>query len=254
EGSEAASRRTQRGRKRRRPPRARTAWPRHRISDRRSMARSRRVARRRPPSQAPAVSVERALIELSARLPSDAVIVDRDLCESYARDASEAEPVVPKAVVRARSTAEVSAALEIAHARGVPVTARAAGTGKTGGAGPCAGGIVLALERFDRIDDVDHDDLVAVVSPGAITGRVHEAVEGEGLFYGPDPNSLASCTIGGNVATNAGGPRAMKYGVTRDWVRGLEVVLADGTVLALGGRTHKSATGYDLKSLIVGSE
>lgn len=200
------------------------------------------------------MTVERALIELSQRLPSDAVIVDRDLRESYARDASEAEPVLPRAVVRARSTAEVSAALEIAHARGVPVTVRAAGTGKTGGAVPCEGGIVLALECFDRIDDVDHDDLVAVVSPGAITGRVHEAVESEGLFYGPDPNSLASCTIGGNVATNAGGPRAMKYGVTRDWVRGLEVVLADGTVLALGGRTHKSATGYDLKSLIVGSE
>ena len=200
------------------------------------------------------MTVERALIDLCARLPSDAVILDRDVCESYASDASEAEAVVPAAVVRARSTAEVSAALEIAHCHGVPVTPRAAGTGKTGGAVPSEGGIVLALERFDRILDVDADDLVAVVSPGAITGRVHEEVEREGLFYGPDPNSLASCTLGGNVATNAGGPRAMKYGVTRDWVRGLEVVLADGTVLTLGGRTHKSATGYDLKSLVIGSE
>lgn len=197
---------------------------------------------------------DRALIELAARLPSDAVLTERDVREAHARDESEATPVVPEAVVRVRSTREVSAVLEIAHRHDIPVTARGGATSRTGAAVPSPGGWVLALERFDAIVDVDADDMVAVVEPGAITGRIHDTVEQSGLFYGPDPNSLASCTIGGNIAANAGGPRALKYGVTRDWVRGLEVVLADGTVLTLGGRTHKSATGYDLKSLVVGSE
>lgn len=211
------------------------------------------VERGRAPSQAPTVT-DRALLQLASRLPSDAVITDRDVREGFASDESEAAPVLPAAVLRVRSTADASAALEVAHRHGIPVTARAAGTGRTGGAVPCEGGWVLALERFDDILEIDPDDMLAVVEPGAITGHVHEAAEGEGLFYGPDPNSLASCTIGGNLATNAGGPRALKYGVTRDWVRGLEVVLADGTTLTLGGRTHKNATGYDLKSLVVGSE
>ncbi len=197
---------------------------------------------------------ERALVELSRRLPSDAVIVDADVRAACSRDESEVEPVLPDAVVRARSTAEVAAVLEIASRHGVPVTPRAAGTGRTGGAVPIDRGWVLALERFDAIAELDAADGVVVVEPGAITGRVHDAVEAEGLFYGPDPNSLASCTIGGNVAANAGGPRAVKYGVTRDWVRALEVVTADGTVLELGRRTHKHATGYDLRSLVVGSE
>lgn len=198
---------------------------------------------------------ERALLEVAAHLPSDAVRTDPDVCASHARDESEAVPAMPSAVLRARTTAEVSAVLGAAHRHGVPVTPRAGGTGRTGGATTVIhGGWVLALDRFDRVLDVDPLDAVAVVEPGAITGVVHERLEREGLFLGPDPNSLGSCTIGGNVATNAGGPRAVKYGVTRDWVRGLEVVLADGTVLELGGRTHKMATGYDLKSLVVGSE
>lgn len=202
----------------------------------------------------PFVSCERMLIELSARLPSDAVITDRAVREACARDESEADPVLPEAVVRARSQADVRAVLELAHRHEVPVTARAGGTSRTGSAVPSPGGIVLAFERFDRVIDVDVDDMVARVEPGAITGQVHAAAEAHGLFYGPDPSSLASSTLGGNIATNAGGPRAVKYGVTRDWVRGLEVVLADGTALSLGGRTHKSSTGYDLKSLLVGSE
>ncbi|HEY8431451.1 MAG TPA: FAD-binding protein, partial [Sandaracinaceae bacterium] len=197
---------------------------------------------------------ERALIELARRLPSDALLLDADVRAAYARDESEAEPVVAEAVVRARSTREVAAVLEVAHRHGVPVTPRAAGTGRAGGAVPVPGGWLLALERFDRIEELDEDDGVVVVEPGAVTGRVHELVEEAGWFYGPDPNSLASCTIGGNVAANAGGPRAVKYGVTRDWVRALEVVTADGTVLELGRRTHKGVTGYDLRSLVVGSE
>lgn len=206
-----------------------------------------------PSTQAPRVS-ERALVELSRVLPSDAVVLDADVRAAHARDESEADPVVPEAVVRARSAREVAAALEVASRHGVSVTPRAAGTSRTGSAVPAEGGWVLALERFDRVDALDEDDGVVVVEPGAVTGRVHELVEREGYFYGPDPNSLPSCTIGGNVATNAGGPRAVKYGVTRDWVRALEVVTADGTVLELGRRTHKGVTGYDLRSLVVGSE
>jgi glycolate oxidase len=198
---------------------------------------------------------ERALIDVAARLPSDAVLTELDALAAYARDESEAAPAMPSAVLRARTTAEVSAVLELASRHGVPVTPWAAGTGRCGGAtNVVEGGWVLALERFDRLLDIDAGDGVAVVEPGVVTGRLHDALEGQGLFYGPDPNSLGSCTLGGNVATNAGGPRAVKYGVTRDWVRGLEVVLADGTTLELGGRTQKGVTGYDLKSLVVGSE
>src|SRR5690606_20110605 len=177
------------------------------------------VARSPTPSQAPPVTSERALIELSARLPSDALITDRDVLERYARDESEADAVLPGAVVRARASGAVSALPEVAHRHAIPVTARAGGTGRTGAAVPSRGATVLSLEGFDRVRDIDPDDMIARVEPGAITGEVHSAVEREGLFYGPDPNSLGSCTIGGNVATNAGGPRAVKYGVTRDWIR-----------------------------------
>jgi glycolate oxidase len=198
--------------------------------------------------------MERALIELAAALPSDAVITDPDVRASYAKDESEVAPVVPDAVVRARSTSEVSIAMAIAHRHRVPITPRAAGTGRSGGAVPIDGGWVLALERFDRILEIDPDDAIAVVEPGVITGALMGAADAAGLFYPPDPNSWQSCTIGGNVAENAGGPSAVKYGVTGDYVLGLEVVLPDGTTLELGRRTRKGVTGYDLTSLIVGSE
>ncbi|MCB9593710.1 MAG: FAD-binding protein [Sandaracinaceae bacterium] len=195
-----------------------------------------------------------ALIDLDRALPSGAVVTDPDVCAAYARDESEAEPRLPDAVVRARSTEDVVAVMRVATRHRVPVTPRAAGTGRSGGAVPTEGGWVLAFERFDAIDEVSTRDAVAVVRPGAVLGDVHAAVEAEGLFYPPDPNSWASCTIGGNVAENAGGPRAFKYGVTRDWVLGLEVVLADGRVLNVGRRTTKGVTGYDLTALVVGSE
>ena len=182
------------------------------------------------------------------------MLTDHDQREAYARDESEAEPKLPDAVIRVRTTDEVSATMQVATRFGVPVTARAGGTGRTGGAVPVQGGWVMAFERFDAIDEVSVEDAVAVVRPGAILANVHEAVEEEGLLYPPDPNSQASCTIGGNVAENAAGPRAFKYGVTRDYVLGLEVVLADGRVLDLGRRTKKGVTGYDLTALMVGSE
>jgi glycolate oxidase len=192
---------------------------------------------------------------MSPRLPVEAILTDIDSLERYAHDASEAvAPMPPSAVVRVASTAEVSAVMEAAHAHRVPVTPRAAGTGRVGGAVPMAGGIVLALERMNSIRGIEAGDSLAVVEPGVVTGELHRAVESEGLFYPPDPNSWESCTLGGNIATNAGGPRAFGYGVTRDYVLGLEAVMADGSVMQVGRRTRKGVTGYDLVGLLVGSE
>ena len=195
-----------------------------------------------------------ALLEIERSTGSDAVLTDREVLETYARDESEAEPVLPDAVVRARSSRDVVAVMKAASAHGIPVTPRAGGTGRTGGAVPVAGGIVLAFEQCKAIKGIDRADLVTVVEPGVITGQLHEAVEDEGLFYPPDPNSLSTCAIGGNVAENAGGPRTLRYGPTRDYVLGMEVVTAGGELLQLGKRTVKGVTGYDLTSLMVGSE
>jgi glycolate oxidase len=157
-------------------------------------------------------------------------------------------------VVLAASSADVAATLAVADACEVPVTPRAGGTGRTGGAVPVAGGIVLATHALARIKEIDRANLVAVVEPGVVTGELHAAVEREGLFYAPDPNSLESCMIGGNLAENAGGPRVFKYGATRDWVLGLEACLIGGRVVRTGKRTVKGVTGYDVTSLLVGSE
>ena len=160
----------------------------------------------------------------------------------------------PDAVALPRSVKSVSAILRFANRHKIPVTARGAGHGYVGGCVPVHGGIVLSLERMNRIKEINAADFVAVVEPGVITQTLQEAVEKRGLFYPPDPASRADNFIGGNIATNAGGPRCLKYGVTRDYVLGLEVVLADGTVVRVGGRTHKNKTGFDLTRLFVGSE
>ncbi len=145
--------------------------------------------------------------------------------------------------------------LRFANRHRIPVTPRGAGHGYVGGCVPVRGGIVLSLERMNRIKEINAADFVAVVQPGVDHGdNCRTAVEKRGLFYPPDPASRANNFIGGNIATNAGGPRCLKYGVTRDYVLGLEVVLADGTVVRLGGRTHKNKTGFDLHRLFVGSE
>lgn len=200
------------------------------------------------------MSLDAALIAIERACGSGSVVVDRDVLEAYGHDESEVPWRTPDALVRARSTAHVSAVLRAANEHGVPVTPRAGGTGRVGGAVPVEGGIVLAFEKMNSLLGVEGDDLLAVVQPGFVTGALHEAVEAEGLFYPPDPNSLASCAIGGNIAANAGGPRAFKYGVTREYVLGMEVVLADGTIMKLGRRTKKGVTGYDLTALMVGSE
>jgi glycolate oxidase len=160
----------------------------------------------------------------------------------------------PEAVVFARSTADVSKLLQFASRKKIPVTPRGGGFGYVGGCVPVRGGMALSLARMNRIKDINFTDAVAIVEPGVFTADLKAAVRAEKLFYPPDPASMKDCTIGGNVATNAGGPRCLKYGVTRNYVIGLEVVLANGDILQTGGRVHKNKTGFDLIGLFVGSE
>ena len=144
--------------------------------------------------------------------------------------------------------------LKFASSEKIPVTARGAGYGYVGGCVPARGGIALSLSRMNRIKEISFADAVAIVEPGVITADLKAAVRAQKLFYPPDPASMKDCSIGGNVATNAGGPRCLKYGVTRNYIIGLEVVLANGEVLRTGGRVHKNKTGFDLIGLFVGSE
>ena len=160
----------------------------------------------------------------------------------------------PELVVFPESTADVAFVMRAASQTGVPVTPRGAGYGYVGGCTPVKGGIVLSVERMNKIIEINERDFVAVVGPGVITGDLQEAARKKNLMYPPDPASLKDCSIGGNIATNAGGPRCLKYGVTRHYVLGLEVVLADGTIVRTGGRTHKNKTGFDLVGLFTGSE
>jgi glycolate oxidase len=160
----------------------------------------------------------------------------------------------PDVVVFAESTADVSAVLRFANERKIPVTTRGAGVGYVGGCVPVQGGIVLSTARMNQILGVHPEDGVAIVQPGVITRTLQDAAHAVGWEYPPDPASLKECSIGGNIATNAGGPRCLKYGVTRSYVLGLEVVLASGEVLRTGGRLHKNKTGFDLIGLFTGSE
>jgi glycolate oxidase subunit GlcD len=160
----------------------------------------------------------------------------------------------PDAVALPRSAKSVSTILKFADKHKIPVTPRGAGHGYVGGCVPVHGGIALSTERMKKILEINPADFVAVVQPAVNTAEFQAAVEKLGRFYPPDPASRANNSIGGNIATNAGGPRCLKYGVTRDYVLGLEVVLADGSICRLGGRTHKNKTGFDLHRLFVGSE
>ena len=193
------------------------------------------------------------LCQLKHLLPVGEMALEPRMLSQYAGDKWFAAQQ-PDAVARPRSVKSVSAILRFANRHKIPVTARGAGHGYVGGCVPVYGGIVLSLERMNRIKEINAADFVAVVEPGVVTQTLQEAVEKRGLFYPPDPASRADNFIGGNIATNAGGPRCLKYGVTRDYVLGLEVVLADGTVVRVGGRTHKNKTGFDLTRLFVGSE
>jgi glycolate oxidase len=195
----------------------------------------------------------KALTKLKRILPPSELSFDPVVRKQHAGDKWFASHL-PDAVALPRSTRSVSALLRFAQQNRIPVTPRGAGIGYVGGCVPARGGIALSLARMNRIREINVGDFVAVVQPGVITQQLQEAVEKRGLFYPPDPASRANCSLGGNIATNAGGPRCLKYGVTRDYVLGLEVVLADGSVVRLGSRTHKNKTGFDFTRLFVGSE
>jgi glycolate oxidase len=193
--------------------------------------------------------------ELQDALGPDSVLTDPDVTAAYARDqAMLAEAGVPAAVVLPRSTEEVAAVLRLASRHGVPVVPRGAGSGLVGAANAVDGGITLVLTRMDAVLEVSAADRLAVVQPGVVNKTLRDAVRGLGLFYPPDPASYDWCTLGGNLAMNSGGLCCVKYGVTTDYVLGLEVVLADGRVLRTGRRTVKGVAGYDLARLFVGSE
>ncbi len=199
-------------------------------------------------------SLSRTYTRLVTLLGPDRVITDFEILEAYSRDETSDLASLPQIVVRAESVQEVSAILKICNEEKIPVVPRGAGSGVTGGAVPVQGGLVLSLERMNRIIEIDGRNMVAVVEPGAITGEIQKAALEAGLMYPPDPASLDMCSIGGNVAEIAGGPRAVKYGTTRDYVLGLEFVLADGSVIATGGKFVKNATGYNLTGILLGSE
>jgi glycolate dehydrogenase FAD-linked subunit len=191
---------------------------------------------------------------LNRELGADRVLRSPAAVEPYAQDESRLGVFPPDAVVLCQSRAEIELVLRLAAEHRIPVTPRGAGSGMTGGALAVRGGIVLSTERMKRIVEINVDDRVAVVEPGVINGELQAAVEAEGMFYAPDPASLGFCSLGGNVAENAGGPRAFKYGVTRDWTLGMTATLMGGETLKLGRRTPKGVTGYDLTALFVGSE
>src|ERR1700726_3604289 len=191
--------------------------------------------------------------ELRHLLGANIVADDPDILAAHAGDkwfAAEA----PEVVVFARSTSDMSKLLKFASEENIPVTARGAGFGYVGGCVPVRKGIALSLMRMNRIKEINLADAVAIGEPGVITADLKAAARAQKLFYPPDPASMKDCSIGGNVATNAGGPRCLKYGVTRNYVIGLEVVLANGEILRTGGRVHKNKTGFDLIGLFVGSE
>jgi glycolate oxidase len=200
------------------------------------------------------VGGSKALEALASALPADALVTDPQIADPYRFDrAMTVVPGVPLAVVRPRTTAEVQATMRWASLHRVAVVTRGAGTGLSGGSTALDGAITLSTDRMRSIA-VDPDAMLAVVQPGLLNAEVKAAAAEHGLWYPPDPSSFEICSIGGNLATNAGGLCCVKYGVTTDYVLGLEVVLADGRVLELGGRTIKDVAGYDLKRLFVGSE
>jgi glycolate dehydrogenase FAD-linked subunit len=191
--------------------------------------------------------------ELRQLLSPGAVADDPETLAAHSGDKWFAAQA-PEAVVFATSTSDVSKLLKFASDRNIPVTARGAGFGYVGGCVPVKRGITLSLIKMNRIKEIDFADAVAIVEPGVITGDLKSAARAQKLFYPPDPASMSDCSIGGNVATNAGGPRCLKYGVTRNYVLGLEVVISNGDIVRLGGRVHKNKTGFDLIGLFVGSE
>lgn len=195
----------------------------------------------------------RVLERLRSIIGAEHVLVDADKVEPYAQDAVK-EKFPPEAVLLPRTAEEIAAILRLANEERFPVTARGGGVGYTGGAVPVEGGVVIGTDRMDTIREISPDDLYVVSEPGVRTYALQRAVEAHGLFYPPDPASYKESYIGGNIAENAGGMRSAKYGVTKHYVLGLEVVTPTGEIIRIGGRTSKNVVGFDLTGLMCGSE
>ncbi len=182
------------------------------------------------------------------------VLYDDETLDRYAHDETENLYYLPDLVIKPRTAQEISAILKICNGKKIPVTPRGAGTGLSGGALPHLGGVVLAMERFNSILEIDERNLQVTTEPGVITEVLQMTVKEKGLFYPPDPASRGSCFIGGNISENSGGPKAVKYGVVKDYVLNLEVVLPTGEIIWTGANVLKNSTGYNLTQLMVGSE
>jgi glycolate oxidase len=195
--------------------------------------------------------------EITARIREavgeEAVISDPDKLEPFGKDATELFRL-PELLVEAVRTEQVQQLLRLANAYGFPVTPRGLGTGLTGGSVPLSGGVLLSLAKMNQILTIDAENLIAVVEPGVVTGDLRKAAQSKGLFYPPDPASIDTCSIGGNAATNAGGASCIKYGTTRNYILGMEVVLPSGETIQVGVQTRKGVVGYDLAQLLMGSE
>src|SRR5687768_7817644 len=199
--------------------------------------------------------VSTGIITDFARIVGDEnVIIDPEKRYNYSHDETEDYSFLPDVVLKPGSPEEISAIMKICSQHVIPVTPRGGGTGLSGGALPVHNGVVLSMERFNKIIDIDELNLQATVEPGVITEVFQNAVKEKGLFYPPDPASRGSCFIGGNVSENSGGPKAVKYGVTRDYVLNLEVVLPTGEIIWTGANVLKNSTGYNLTQLMCGSE
>ncbi|MEO7306158.1 MAG: FAD-linked oxidase C-terminal domain-containing protein [Ferruginibacter sp.] len=182
------------------------------------------------------------------------VFSDEESLNNYAHDETENLHFLPDIVIKPRSAKEISAIMVICNGHKIPVTPRGAGTGLSGGALPHLGGVLLSMERMNSILEIDERNLQVITEPGVITEVLQDAVKEKGLFYPPDPSSRGSCFIGGNIAENSGGPKAVKYGVVKDYVLNLEIVLPTGEIMWTGANVLKNSTGYNLTQLIVGSE
>ncbi len=197
---------------------------------------------------------EKVIEKLKQIVGEDNVITDKDALENYSHDETPIYRAMPEAAVKPSSTEEVAQIMKLANEANIPITPRSGGTSLSAGAVPVFGGVVLSLEKMNRIKEIDEKNLMAVVEPGIITEQLGIELAKRGLCFPPDPVSLDSCMIGGNIAECAGGPRAMKYGVTKNYVLGIEAVLPDGQIIKTGGKLLKNVTGYDIVDLIVGSE
>jgi len=184
----------------------------------------------------------------------DQVLADEDSLMEYSHDETEKLVYIPEVVIKPANTAEISTIMKLCNEHRIPVTPRGAGTGLSGGALPHLGGVLLSTEKLNKILSIDERNLQVITEPGVITEVLQDAVKEKGLFYPPDPSSKGSCFIGGNIAENSGGPKAVKYGVVKDYVLNLEIVLPTGEVMWTGANVLKNATGYNLTQLIVGSE